>query len=332
MHTAKVPGISVTKTTNGIAATGPGLELVPGDEVRWAYTVTNVGPVTLSEIAAIDDPAGTPECPAAELAPGESMTCELTGTSVAGDYSNTVTVTGTDRTTGAKVTGTDRNQYVGLTPEVRIVKTINGAGTADPDGTARRVPLTIGQTAEVAFEVTNTGTANLVDVAVTDEPLSPGDQPLAVSCPATTLAIAESMTCTAVTTAVAGDHDDRATVSATGTFRDGTPLRYSDGRPVPPVTASSQAGYTATDKPADKPADPANPGAPSQPGQPGAPGQPGQPGPPGQAGDSGTSAAAPAAASSKLAQTGANLMRILGLGLLAVGSGVALYRFAGARR
>lgn len=320
VHTAKVPGISVTKTTNGIAATGPGLELVPGDEVRWAYTVTNVGPVTLSEIAATDDPAGTPECPAAELAPGESMTCELTGTSVAGDYSNTVTVTGTDRTTGAKVTGTDRNQYVGLTPEVRIVKTINGAGTADPDGTARRVPLTIGQTAEVAFEVTNTGTANLVDVAVTDAPLSPGDQPLAVSCPATTLAIAESMTCTAVTTAVAGDHDDRATVSATGTFRDGTPLRYSDGRPVPPVTASSQAGYTATD------------GPPGQPGQPGAPGQPGQPGPPGQAGDSGTSPAAPAATSSKLAQTGANLMRILGLGLLAVGSGVALYRFAAARR
>ncbi len=337
VHTARPPSIAVVKRTNAVAATAPGLELAAGGDVTWTYDITNTGPTQLEGISALDEPAGTPTCPQDTLAPGESMQCSLAGTAVNGDYRNTVTVTGTVPGTAERVTATDNNQYLGLTPQVTLLKTINGGGTASADGTPQRIELAAAQTTEVAFEVTNSGNANLVDVTVVDEPLTAGDPVLAAQCPATTLAVGESMVCTATGTALLGEHDDRATVTATGTFRDGSRLRYPDGRELAPVTATSEAGYTAQPQPTPSPTPsptptptPTDPPPPSPapaagPGQPGTPGQPGQPGAPG-------SPATPASTSGKLAQTGANLLGLLLVGALAVASGVGLYRLANAKR
>lgn len=353
VYSTEGPNIEVVKKTNGTEARQPGLELLADDFVTWNYEVTNTGVGELTDITLVDDPAGPVDCPETTLAVGESMTCTMTGTAVDGPYANTATVTGTYPPTGEKVTDDDANQYTGLHPEVSVVKQINGAGTAAADGTPDRVALAVGQTTAVTFEVTNTGTAPLIDLAVVDEPLTGGDEALTVTCPATSLAPAESMTCTAEGSAVAGEHDDRATVTGTGTFSDGDPLVRSDGTPVPPVTDTSEAGYVAdevtptptptptepTPTPTPTPTEPnptptptAPPASPGQPGQPGSPGQPGQPGQPGEAGQPGqpgeAGPGAPAATSGKLAQTGADLLGVIVVAGLLTAAGMGLVRLA----
>jgi hypothetical protein len=185
------PGIDIEKATNGIdadVAPGPGIPF--GGSVQWTYVVTNTGDVTLSNITVTDDILGAISCPTTTLGVGESMTCTASGTAAAGQYANIGTVTGRPPV-GQDVTDSDPSHYFGeFNPGIHIEKKTNGINADDPNaGDAPQ--LNPGDPVTWTYEVTNTGNVPLSNVNVTD------DQGVAVSCPQTTLAVGESMTCTA---------------------------------------------------------------------------------------------------------------------------------------
>ena len=89
-------------------------------------------------------------------------------------------------------------------PSVRVEKSTNGEDADDAPGPK----VLVGSTVTWSYVVSNTGTVPLTSVAVTD------DREGAVSCPGTTLAVGQSMTCTKTGTAVAGQYSNVATVTA----------------------------------------------------------------------------------------------------------------------
>ena len=92
-------------------------------------------------------------------------------------------------------------------PGIDIEKFTNGA---DADtGTGPIIAVGGGVTWE--FLVTNTGNTTLTNVEVIDSDLG------TIACPSTTIAFDDSMTCTATGTAVAGQYENTATVTATDT-------------------------------------------------------------------------------------------------------------------
>src|SRR5207247_1861997 len=174
-----------------------------GSVVTWTYEVTNSGNVTLSNIAVTDNKAGAVSCPAATLAPGASFTCSKTGTAIVGQYTNVGTVTATD-VTGQAVKASNADAYFGANPAIALVKTTNGT---DND-TAPGPTVATGSTITWAYTVTNTGNVALSNVAVTDNRIG------TIGCPAATLAVGASMTCTKTGVAVAGQYTNIGTVTA----------------------------------------------------------------------------------------------------------------------
>jgi hypothetical protein len=148
------------------------------------------------------------------------MTCTGAGIAVAGQYRNLGVATG-QPPCGPAVTASDPSHYYGRTPSIGIEKLINGQEADDPPYPV----LHVGDPILWTFVVTNTGDKVLSNVTVTDS------QGVAVSCPKTTLAAGESMTCVANGTAVSGTHVNTGT--ATGKALGAT------------VTASDPAGYVA---------------------------------------------------------------------------------------
>lgn len=81
------PGLSVVKTSDTAAVT------MAGQQVRFAFLVTNTGNLTLSDLTVSDIVAppsdqatlSAVECPASTLAPGERMTCSAAYTTTASD-------------------------------------------------------------------------------------------------------------------------------------------------------------------------------------------------------------------------------------------------------
>jgi hypothetical protein len=209
------PSISVEKLTNGMdvpAAPGPSLPV--GSMVTWTYNVTNTGNVPLTDVTVVDDQGVTVTCPGTTLAVGESVACTASGTVQTGAYHNVATATGTapdttspdgSTTPGVDVNDTDDSFYTGEgEPGIEIVKKVNGEDANDPPGPT--VP--VGSTLNFTYEVTNTGAVELTDIVVTD------DQGLTVTCPATTLAPGETMTCTAESEATEGPCLNTGTVTA----------------------------------------------------------------------------------------------------------------------
>jgi len=112
------PMVGIEKATNGHDAdSAPGPTLTVGDPVTWTYVVTNTGPVTLSNVAVVDDQEGAVTCPKTTLAPGESMTCMLSGTVVEGQYANLAVVTG-QGPQGDPATDSDPSHYYAETPPI----------------------------------------------------------------------------------------------------------------------------------------------------------------------------------------------------------------------
>jgi hypothetical protein len=112
------------------------------------------------------------------------------------------------------------------TPAIDIEKHTNGEDADFPTG-----PLVaVGSTVNWTYYVTNTGPVDLFNVTVTD------DQGVVVTCPKTTLAVAETMTCTGSGIAVAGQYANIGT--ATGqyngtTVHDSDPSHYYGGASPP---------------------------------------------------------------------------------------------------
>ncbi|MFS0713090.1 hypothetical protein ABC195_04345 [Microbacterium sp. 2P01SA-2] len=202
----QAPGIALVKTG-----------VLEGGELTYSFTATNIGDVTLTDVAIADELPGLSDLSygdwpgaAGVLAPGESVTATATYTPTqadrdAGVVENTASVVGTPPT-GDPVTDEDEfDQPLPQTPAIALTK----SGELDGD----RIRYT--------FTVTNTGDVTLHDIAIEDglRGLSeivfgawPGVQHV--------LAPGESVTATAVYAVTASDRAagevvNTATVTAT---------------------------------------------------------------------------------------------------------------------
>ncbi|MFT3892848.1 MAG: hypothetical protein QM730_14545 [Anaerolineales bacterium] len=209
------PQLTILKVTVDDATSGDGLNILTGEAISWKYTVTNTGNVTLSNVSVTDSKGVAVTCPKTSLAIGESMDCTATGTAMAGNYSNIGTVKGTytDSAGHSRTdTETDTSSYFGANPQINIVKKTIGSDGSEGDN----VFVLINGTVTWKYYVTNTGNVTLSNVVVTDN--QPG---VTLSCPKTTLAVGESMTCTASgvnTTPIGTWYNNTGT--ATGTYTD----------------------------------------------------------------------------------------------------------------
>ncbi|MBI9043448.1 MAG: sortase [Anaerolineaceae bacterium] len=159
------PGITLTKT--GTQQQGTNSRIDAGETITYAFSVTNTGNVTLTNIS-ITDPDTTISGTIASLAPGATNNSSITGSHIVTQteinnrsYSNTATVTGTLPQGGTTTnTGSDTQDLVPV-PSIRIVKT----GTLD-QGTNSRADA--GDEIDYTFAVRNDGNVTLTNVAITD--------------------------------------------------------------------------------------------------------------------------------------------------------------------
>ncbi|MBI8990256.1 DUF7507 domain-containing protein [Corynebacterium meridianum] len=203
-------GINVTSEESGVSVpaadprlvvaksaepTGP---VAPGDTVTFTVSVRNEGNAAIEDLKITDrwltDRGVTLDCGDAEALTGDgltlpageekSCTAEITVTdadlAASGDLVNTATAAGS--VGGRPVQGNESTATVTLKRDAAITVTKD---VVDPKDTYR-----VGDTVTFTYTVTNTGTVPLTGVTVVDSTV-PG-----VSCPATTLAPGESMTCT----------------------------------------------------------------------------------------------------------------------------------------
>jgi len=131
--TASEPRIDIEKYVNDQDADAPtGPVVFEGDEVIWKYVVTNIGPVTLTNISVTDDKIGPIVMPKTTLAPGESMQALVHGTAELGQYVNLGTVIGTYNQ--IQVTDQDPAHYLAQCKNsirVRVFRDTNGNGSQD---------------------------------------------------------------------------------------------------------------------------------------------------------------------------------------------------------
>jgi uncharacterized repeat protein (TIGR01451 family) len=155
------PEVAIQKRTAGRIAWGrPGPLLLAGSPVTWTYALTNTGNTPLEGVAVIDTPEGAADCPGDRLEPEEGMTCELTGITVAGPYSNTVTLTAT-AATGRVVTATAASYYFGTAPEIEVEKAVSGDGLVWHDADDEESALELAVDAELWWRITVSNTGNV---------------------------------------------------------------------------------------------------------------------------------------------------------------------------
>ncbi|GAA4361157.1 DUF7507 domain-containing protein [Angustibacter luteus] len=200
----------------------PGSVSAVGDQVDYAFLVTNTGNDTISQLS-VDDQLSSPAgpavdvtCPTSTLAPSASTTCTATYTVTQADLDhgaidNTATATGVDPQAGPVASNeSSASVSAAQSPAVTLTK------TAAPTSVTQA-----GQTVTYRFLASNTGNVTVSDLTVLDSLTPPAGPALAVSCPATTLAPGTSTTCTADYVVIQADVDhgridNSAVAQATG--------------------------------------------------------------------------------------------------------------------
>ncbi|QDZ41936.1 hypothetical protein [Corynebacterium sp. sy039] len=231
----KKPSITVVKKINDEDAnTKPGVKVQPGEDMDIVFEVTNTGSATLDNITLSDNVIPADQITCADkpetLKPGESFTCHATlAAPASGDHVNIATVEGTP-VYGEGETGPDSpvrdsdeaNAWVDepqkevKKPSITVVKKINDDDANSKPG----VKVQPGEDMNIVFEVTNTGTATLGDITVSDNVI-PADQITCENKPET-LNPGQSFTCHATLKAPStGDHVNIATVEGTPVYADG---------------------------------------------------------------------------------------------------------------
>ena len=214
--------VSIKTLINGSEAQ-PGFFAHVGDPLQFGYIVTDSGDTTLTDIVVTDDKGITVTCPKTSLAAGESMACTAQENALSGYNTHVGSVTA-NPPSGPAVTASDSATYQGGASSwfsVSIETMLSGTGADTVPG----VSTLAGSTLAVSYQVTNSGIIDLVNIAVTD------DQGLSITCPYTALGPGGSMTCTAQTTALAGQNAHVGSVSADLLV------------PATPITASDTAYY-----------------------------------------------------------------------------------------
>lgn len=222
------PSLSIVKTAG--SPTGATV----GSTIAYSFRVTNIGNVTLTEVAVIDVKLSTPPaCPATTLAPGATVVCTGTYTLTqadldAGQVLNSAHAEGAPPATPGnptppRVPSPEDEVITNLpsAPSLSIVKT----GGTPSGGTA-------GSTIAYTFVVTNTGNVTLGDIRVVDAKLT-----AAPVCPVTTLAPGAVTTCTGAYTLTQGDLDAGRVVNRA--HAEGVPPA-TPGNPNPPRVPSTE--------------------------------------------------------------------------------------------
>ena len=220
------PAIDIEKATNGEDAdNSPGPFIAAGGNVYWTYVITNTGNVPLTDVVVSDDQSVAVICPATGLVVGASMTCTGSGTAASGQYANLGTVEGIDPS-GKQVSDRDPSHYFGSSPLVDIEKHTNGQ---DAD-TLTGPEILVGEAVNWSYIVTNTGNVPLANLVVSDS------RGVAVSCPADTLGVNASMTCTGNGIAELGQYANIGSVVGNGpsgrSVSDSDPSHYIGKAPA----------------------------------------------------------------------------------------------------
>jgi hypothetical protein len=167
-----------------------------GELISYSFLVTNEGNVTLNNITVTDPKVSSISCPATFLAVGTHMTC--TGTYAvtqadidAGSVYNLATADSNESPSDDD----DNDEPLPQNPHVTLLKS-STFNDENEDGYAQ-----VGETISYSFEVTNDGNVTLSGITVTDTKVDP------ITCPATTLAVGTSMTCTGSYTVTQADID-----------------------------------------------------------------------------------------------------------------------------
>ncbi|MDJ0663302.1 MAG: SdrD B-like domain-containing protein [Acidimicrobiia bacterium] len=209
-----LPELQLTKSLLGNADEDSSGDVTVGDTLTFQFVAENVGDTDLQNVSITDPMAGLsalsclPPMPAS-LAMGESLICTATYPVTQADVNasridNTATATGEDPA-GRPVTD-DSTETVPINPVPAI--TLAKSLLTDLSGAAA------GTVFDYEFVITNTGNVDLSDVVLSD-PMLGG----ILSCPQSTLAPSEAMTCNASYTVTQNDVDtgqvaNTATVAA----------------------------------------------------------------------------------------------------------------------
>ncbi|QIM17820.1 hypothetical protein G7066_02350 [Leucobacter coleopterorum] len=217
-----VPGLSLEKSGSLNDANSNGLADV-GETIAYSFVLTNTGNVTLTGVGVDDPKAGAVTCPTTTLAPGENVTCTADspytvteGDVLAGGVVNTATgratpPTGVDPIVPPEDTVT--------TPTVSAVGGLSLEKSGSLNDANSNGLADVGETIAYSFVLTNTGNVTLTGVGVDDPKAG------AVTCPTTTLAPGENVTCTA---------DSPYTVTE-GDVLAGGVVNTATGRATPPT-------------------------------------------------------------------------------------------------
>jgi uncharacterized repeat protein (TIGR01451 family) len=170
---ASAPAMTLAKT--GTLNDGSDGRADVGDTITYAFTVTNTGNVTLTNVKVTDPLVTILGGPLPSLAPGAANSTTFTATYTltqadvdAGTRANTATTAGTPPT-GTDITADgSETTALGASPSLAILK----AGTLDDSVVVPAGRADLGDKIDYTFTVTNTGNVTLTNVVVTD-PLVP---------------------------------------------------------------------------------------------------------------------------------------------------------------
>jgi hypothetical protein len=194
---------NVTESSPSQSPSGYG---AAGEAVTFNYDVTNTGTTTLHDIAvadsvtnAIPDPAVplTVNCPSGNVAPGQTVACTSTYTTVQDDVDSGSIVTSAAAT--AVNPGGHPVDSSGAPASVTVDGTF-AVGSLSVSSTPSPASFTAsGQTIDFSYQITNTGTLSLTEISLTDSVQGTG-APITVDCSGVTsstiIGPGQSVTCT----------------------------------------------------------------------------------------------------------------------------------------
>ena len=226
------PSIDLDKTVAEING-NPGTTVYSqvGNVITYAFTITNTGNVTLTNVSLSDPDASVTGGPIVSLAPGEIDNSTFTATYIitqsdidAGSFTNTATVTGTppfgDNVTDQDTESVDGPQTGAAISLTKDVAAVNGEAGVD-------VYSQLGDTITYRFTVTNTGTFTLTNITLTDPDATVSGGPIASLAPGAS----DSTTFTAAHTITQADLDAGAftnTAVVTGRAPNGSTVSDDD--------------------------------------------------------------------------------------------------------
>jgi large repetitive protein len=236
-----VPALTLVKSSTTTTLPAVGLS------VPYSFLVTNTGNVTMTGISMFDPKVPNVRCPVTVLAPTASTTCTgshpVTQADVdAGAVTNTATVTGIPPggTRSGPVPSNQLTIPAGQAPALLLVKS----------STPARVDAAAGDVVVFSYVVTNTGNVAQSDVRVADQFVAPAGPAVTVTCPPTTLAPGESLTCTSGPYSLSQADVDHGRVDDTATASGQPPTPAGGTRPPRTVSPPDDLSVPIPSRPA----------------------------------------------------------------------------------